>query len=242
MGRNYAELKEKIVKKIREDVRINASDITVSVSSEGIALGGIVANYFQKITAGRLAWNVKGVTHVKNQIKVAIPEEMKDYTDQNIKTNIQSLLKWTQSIGSSDINVTVSNGNVTLTGEVDKAWKKRRVEELIYDLGGIKEISNRLVVLKTPKKSEKAPISENQATAQEDNIISENIIAALEDIPNLNSENISVEVDSGEVTLSGRVENFQQYEAAEDAVLYRLGVHNIVNNLDIVEEFEPIEE
>ncbi len=241
MKQKLVDLKEKIIKRLEQDDRITASDISISVSDNGIAIGGLVPSYFQKITAARIAWNVPGVKNVKNNLKVTIPKEIKEYSDSSIKTNIESLLKWIQSIRGSQIEVQVSGGQVTITGEVDREWKKRRVEQLISDLGGITDIVNKLTVVTTPTVRENKPISEEQVTAQEDNIVADNIIAALDEDPSLDADQISIDVDSGEVTLSGTVKNFQQYETARDAALFRVGVKRVINNLDIIDNYNPKE-
>jgi osmotically-inducible protein OsmY len=213
-------IKKNIVDSLYLDERIDSSDINVEVDEDGVLLLGSTPNYFQKTTAGRIAWTIKGVDNVKNQIKVTQPKNTKEYSDKDIKANIQSTLRWTESIDTEDIIARVKGGSVTLTGTVDAAWKRRRLEEMIYDLGGVVEIVNKVNVVLTE--------------TRQDNVIADAVTAALERSAEVEPENISIRVQNGEVTLTGSVKNRAEFEAARDAALFTAGVKDLRNNLDIV--------
>ena len=40
--------------------------------------------------------------------------------------------------------MTVSNGEVTLTGDVEERWDKRRAEDLAEDVAGVREVHNNI--------------------------------------------------------------------------------------------------
>ena len=42
--------------------------------------------------------------------------------------------------------MTVSNGEVTLTGDVSERWDKRRAEDLAEDVAGVREVHNNIRV------------------------------------------------------------------------------------------------
>jgi Flp pilus assembly secretin CpaC len=52
-------------------------------------------------------------------------------------------------VDASDIDVTVSNGEVTLTGSVDHRSTKRRAEDLAEAVSGVKNVENRIRVSQT---------------------------------------------------------------------------------------------
>ena len=49
-----------------------------------------------------------------------------------------------RGIDASDIQVTVDNNEVTLDGKVNTRWEKRRAEDAMYDLSGVKHVQNNL--------------------------------------------------------------------------------------------------
>jgi osmotically-inducible protein OsmY len=67
-------------------------------------------------------------------------------SDDRIKDDINDRLSDDPFVDASDIDVTVSNGEVTLTGNVDHRSTKRRAEDLAEDVSGVKNVENRLRV------------------------------------------------------------------------------------------------
>jgi len=72
----------------------------------------------------------------------------KSYTrsDDRIKEDINDKLSDDPFIDASDIDVTVSSGEVTLTGTVDHRSTKRRAEDLAEAVSGVKNVENRIRV------------------------------------------------------------------------------------------------
>jgi len=67
-------------------------------------------------------------------------------SDDRIKEDINDKLSDDPFIDASDIDVTVSNGEVTLTGTVDHRSTKRRAEDLAEAVSGVKNVENRIRV------------------------------------------------------------------------------------------------
>lgn len=67
-------------------------------------------------------------------------------SDDRIKEDINDRLSDDPFIDASDIDVTVSNAEVTLTGTVDHRSTKRRAEDLAESVSGVKNVENRLRV------------------------------------------------------------------------------------------------
>ena len=72
----------------------------------------------------------------------------KGYTrsDEKIKEDVQEKLYHDTFVDASDIDVTVSDGEVTLTGTVDNKQTKRRAEDCVEKVTGVKEVSNQLKI------------------------------------------------------------------------------------------------
>ena len=67
-------------------------------------------------------------------------------SDERIKDDINDRLSDDPFVDATDIDVTVSNGEVTLTGTVDHRSTKRRAEDLAESVSGVKNVENRLRV------------------------------------------------------------------------------------------------
>lgn len=67
-------------------------------------------------------------------------------SDERIKEDINDQLTDEWSIDASDIEVTVTNGAVILTGYVGNKWQKRRAEDVAERVSGVKDVENRIKV------------------------------------------------------------------------------------------------
>jgi len=72
----------------------------------------------------------------------------KGYTrsDERVKEDVNDRLSDDAQVDASDIDVSVSKGEVTLTGTVKTRWEKRRAEDLAEAVSGVKNVENRLRV------------------------------------------------------------------------------------------------
>lgn len=67
-------------------------------------------------------------------------------SDDRIRDDVNDRLSDDPFVDASDIDVSVSNGDVTLTGHVDHRSTKRRAEDLAESVSGVKNVENRLRV------------------------------------------------------------------------------------------------
>jgi len=67
-------------------------------------------------------------------------------SDERIREDINDNLTDDWYIDASDIEVTVNNGMVTLTGLVDSRGEKRRAEDIVECVSGVTDVSNQLRV------------------------------------------------------------------------------------------------
>lgn len=67
-------------------------------------------------------------------------------SDERIKEDINDRLTDDFYLDASDIDVEVSNGEVTLTGTVESRFAKRRAEDIAEDVSGVSHLENRLRV------------------------------------------------------------------------------------------------
>ncbi|MEO6584182.1 MAG: BON domain-containing protein [Ferruginibacter sp.] len=70
-------------------------------------------------------------------------------TDERLKDDINDRLYHDSYIDASDVEITVENGEATLTGTVDSKNAKRRIEDIVEGITGIKDVENKLKVSQT---------------------------------------------------------------------------------------------
>jgi osmotically-inducible protein OsmY len=69
-------------------------------------------------------------------------------SDVKILDDVHDILMEDPYVDASDIEIDVKEGEVTLTGSVDDRNTKRRVEDLVESISGVKHLENRLRVRK----------------------------------------------------------------------------------------------
>lgn len=217
--RTDAEIKQWVKQELIWDDRVDSTDITVTVLNGTVTLTGTVPSYAQLSLASADAWKIAGVTDVDNLLTVRIPETVTVPADAQIRTNAENSLRWNATVDSADIDVTVANGTVTLEGTVDDYWQKWRAEDLVSDLSGVVLVENHLTVVPT------------ESTVDQE--IAEDIESALERNLYVVAEDVTVEVDTGVVTLTGTVPTYHAHAEAYNAAMNTLGVVEVHNNLTV---------
>jgi osmotically-inducible protein OsmY len=140
-------------------------------------------------------------------------------TDDEIRQNAEHALTWSPEIDQSGINVSVSNGIVTLTGTVDVYWKKLHAANAVQNLIGVLSVDNKLAI--TPRRD------------LVDKAVAQDIVAAIDRNPLVEAPSISVMVQNGDVTLAGTVRTWAAREAAYRSALYTAGVTDIVDRIAV---------
>jgi osmotically-inducible protein OsmY len=143
-------------------------------------------------------------------------------TDFNIQRNIMTELGNQNFLNSDEIDVAVTDGNVTLTGTVDLYNKKLVAAKAAKKVIGVKAVSEEIEVC-LPDCYKKT-----------DSDIALSVINELKTNSFIPDEKIKVKVEKGWVTLNGNLEwNFQR-----SAVIRAIGnlncVKGIINNIVIV--------
>lgn len=66
--------------------------------------------------------------------------------DVSISRDVRDLLADAPDVDSSQVDVSVHEGAVTVSGRVAESYEKRRVEDLIGQIWGVREVHNHLSV------------------------------------------------------------------------------------------------
>lgn len=139
-------------------------------------------------------------------------------TDVEIQRDVMAELKWQPFLHAAEIGVSVKNGVVTLSGQVDTYGKKIAAENATKKVAGVKAIAEDIQVGMSP------------AYRRTDSEIAEAVLNALKWHTAIPDDRIKVKVEDGIVKLEGEVEWEFQRNSAKTAIQYLNGVR-LVNNM-----------
>jgi osmotically-inducible protein OsmY len=215
--RSDRDLKQRILRELKWDSRIAWASVDVDVTDGVVTLTGTVLSYAEKIAAQGPAHRVAGVLDVANDIEVK-PVDGFVRTDSEIAGAVRSALEWDALVPNELIRSTVSNGGVTLEGEVDY-WRERTdAERAIRRLAGVVAVINEITI-------RKQTVNQKQ--------LREEIEFALERRADREAERLRIEVNDGAVDLWGRVHSWQERRAVLGSISHAPGVTQVRDHLRI---------
>ena len=122
------ELRQDILDELEFEPSINAADIGVAVENGVVTLSGHVVSYAENLAAEEAVRRVKSVRGIAQEIEVRYPDGNPPLDDEIAKQAL-SKLRWDTSVPSDKIQLTVRNGLVMLTGEVDWQFERKAAED-----------------------------------------------------------------------------------------------------------------
>ena len=144
--------------------------------------------------------------------------------NEDLQKDVQAAIKWEPLLNAAEIGVTVKDGVVTLTGDVDSYAKKSEAEEAAKSVKGIKAVV------------ENIEIRFASSWKKNDSEIANEVLSAFKwnwEIPN---DKVKVTVEDGRVKLEGELTWNYQREAAVKSVKNIVGVKGVSNNITIKSE------
>ena len=215
--RSDKDLKQRILRELKWDSRVSWASINVEVTDGIVILSGTVLSYAQKIAAQQAAHRIAGVLDVANDIEVK-PIDQFLRTDSEIAGAVRNALEWDALVPNELIQSTVSDGWVTLEGQVDY-WRERTdAERSIRRLAGVVGVINKITI-------RKQAVNEKQ--------LREEVEFALERRADREAERLRIEVQDGAVDLWGRVHSWQEKRAVVGSLAHAPGVTQLRDHLQI---------
>lgn len=135
------ELRSDILSELQWDPSIRDEDIAIAVKDGVVTLAGTVDSYAQRHAAERAIERVKGARAIANDLTVALANGVVR-SDADIAHAAVNALHWNVQVPEERIRVKVSDGWLTLEGEVDRRYERQAAEDAVRYLLGLKGITN----------------------------------------------------------------------------------------------------
>lgn len=169
------------------DQKVASHLIDVDTDNGIVTLSGTVDHLLAKDRAVKLAQSTSGVRAVIDQLDVKPVMR----TDEQIKEDINQALMQDPATEEFEVDVTINDGVVTLSGEVESWGEKHLVSQVVKSVKGIKELNNNITL--------------DFVANRTDIEIQAEIRRQLELDPYVSADMIDIQVNDGDVTLSGFV-------------------------------------
>ena len=211
------ELQEYVQNALDWEPSIDAADIGVSVDGGVVTLRGDIKSYSEKAAAERVALGVYGVKAVANDLNVRLGDGLKR-TDTDIAQAVVSALRWNTMVPDDKITVAVSNGWVTLKGQVNWDYQRVAAANAVRDLTGVCGVTNSITV--------KPHVSSVDVKTK--------IEAALKRSAEVDARRINVAITDSRVILSGNVHSWFERDEARRAAWAAPGVKEVDDRIAVV--------
>jgi hyperosmotically inducible periplasmic protein len=144
------DLDEGISSKVEESLEaspdVKARQVHVKTREGVVYLTGVVDTEDARREAGRIAWRTRGVEGVVNDLTNGQRTVGSWVDDVMISSRVKSMLIADISVKASDIDVSSSQGVVTLIGRVRSDAMKSDAERIARGINGVTDVHNELVV------------------------------------------------------------------------------------------------
>jgi osmotically-inducible protein OsmY len=211
------EIQHAVLRELAWDTRVEVAEVGVEVTEGVVTLTGLVSSYGEKVAAQEAAHRVAGVHDVVNAIEVKALGA-KARSDVELAHMARHVLEWDVLVPDEGITLTVDNGWITLDGTVNMWAQRDEVERAIQHLAGVQGITNLITVEAPDLKSQDIRLAIQEALWRR---------ATRE------ANHIEVDVENGQVTLSGRVQSSEEKRAILGTIRHAPGVRAIHDQLRI---------
>ena len=116
-------------------------NVDVEVSQGRVLLTGTVDNIDLRIEATRIAWGVKGVPTVINEIQISESDNILNFADDLvISTKVYAKLMLDEEVNSLNYNIETVNKVVYIIGISSSSDEKKKAIDLTKEVFGVEEV------------------------------------------------------------------------------------------------------
>jgi osmotically-inducible protein OsmY len=219
MEKTDSQIQQEVLRELSWDPRVEETEVGVGVDRGVVTLTGTVSSWAKRVAAQDAAHRVAGVLDVANDVQVKLPGNLAR-TDTEVAQAVRRALEWDALVPHDRVQSTVSDGWVTLEGNVDTWVEREDTQRAVQNLLGVRGVTDKLVV-RTVK-----PVQADRVRAA--------IEDALERRAEREAKRIRVEVTgAGTVTLTGQVRSWAEKRATLAAARFAPGVRSVEDHLEI---------
>ena len=195
---------------------VDAAHIGVTAENGIVTLSGHVPTYAQKLAVEKAVKRIKGVRGLAEELEVRLPVSFGN-DDDEVAKRVANILDWGVSVPNDSVKVQVTEGVVTLSGEVDWQYERNGAEQGVRLLNGVRGLINQITV-------------KPHVMTQD---VKRRIESALQRQAHVEASNISVTIDGTTVRLDGKVKAWAERDAIERAVWAAPGVRTVDDHVTI---------
>lgn len=203
------DLMENVTEELFWDPKVDNAAIAVSADGGRITLTGTVGSFRQKQEARKAAARVFGVTSVKNDLRVRLLDAYAR-EDADLRADILNALALDVYVPAT-VDVTVSDGFVTLIGTADWQYQREDAELIAANVPGVIDVVEEITLQPSAN-----------ATAVKDDIRS-----AFKRNAAIDADELSVSTSNGTVTVKGPVHSWAEHDEAISAAWGAPGVTDV---------------
>ena len=210
------QLQTDVQQELKWEPGVDARHIEVTAEDSAITLSGYVSTYFAKTKAVAAAERVYGVKAVADELEVRL-HAAHEKEDSDIAASVAHVLEWNSTLSRQNIKAKVSNGHVTLTGEVTWNYERDEATRAINHLIGVQSVVNRITVKPRVMASK----------------VEKKITDALARHAALDARQIHVTTSGTKVVLTGHVHSLDEDRTAKVAAWSAPGVQHVEDHIVI---------
>ena len=211
-----SDLQKAVLAELSWEPSVAAGHIGVTANSGIVALTGHVESYAQKHAAELAVRRVKGVKAVAEEIEIRLPYDSKR-SDEDIAAAAVNRLAWNTSVPADAVTLSVENGWITLTGELDWRYQSEAAMQDVRHLLGVIGVSNQITI---------KPMVNTKT-------LSDDISHALGRSWFFDPQTVNVSAKDGAVKLTGTVRSWRDRDLAASTAWLAQGATSVENDLSI---------
>lgn len=203
------------------DPRVASFKVDVDVDMGLVTLSGVVDSLIAKRSAEMDAHHTAGVQWVENRLKVRLAEPR---PDDRIEEDVRNALQRNSLLDRYEFTVSVMNQTAYLYGTVDSIFEKILAKDVASRVVGVTEVANYITVSQVWEWKSDAGIKAD-------------VESELFWSPYVDSEDITVKVTDGDVTLEGVATDWAEADAAVGNA-FEGGARSVRARLDLADGSE----